>query len=127
MRRRIALAAIVAALGLNAVLLVTEPGLALPRSLGSYFFGSRLVRADVVVRDGGIREFRLDRGHLVRTAPARLVLREADRTVVVVPVAPGATVLVNGRAAAFGELAAGMVVTTIREGAGAASEIRAHG
>ena len=127
MRRRIAVVSVVVALGANAVLLLTEPGLALPRALGSYFFGSKLVRADVVVRDGGIREFRLDRGRVVRIGPARLVVREADRTVVVVPVAPVATVLLNGRAAVLGDLAPGMIVTTIREGADAASEIRAHG
>src|SRR6476620_3059456 len=126
MRKRIAVASVVVALGVNALLLVTEPGLALPRALGSYFFGSKLVRADVVVRDGGIREFRLDRGRIVRRGPARLVLREADRTVVIVPVAPAATVLLNGRAAALADLGPGMIATTIREGADAASEIRAH-
>ena len=127
MRRRIAIGAVVTLLGANAVLLVTEPGPALPRALGSYFFGSKLVRADVVVRDGGIREFRLDRGRVVRVARAALIVHEADATVVVVPVAPDAAITLNGRPAAFAELARGMVVTTIREGAASASEIRAHG
>ena len=62
MRRRIVILGLAGLLAVNALLLIVEPGVALPRSLGSYFFGPRLVRADVVIRDGGIREFRLDRG-----------------------------------------------------------------
>jgi hypothetical protein len=126
MRRRVAIWGVVGLLAVNGVLLVTEPGLALPRSLGSYFFGPRLVRADVVVRDGGIREFRLDRGRVRRKFGSSLVLREADGTIVVVPVAPGAAILINGRTATFAELTRGMVALTVREGGAAASEVRAR-
>ena len=126
MRRRIALGAVAALLATNAVLLLTEPGLALPRALANYFFGPHLVRADVVVRDGGIHEYRLDRGRVVRAARGSLIVREADGTTVVVPVAPDAAVLVDGRPAALTDLVRGTVVTTIREGSGPATDIRAH-
>jgi hypothetical protein len=126
MRLRIAILGVAGLLAVNAVLLVTEPGLALPRSLASYFFGPKLVRAEVVIRDGGIRQFRLDRGRLLRTPGSSLLIREADGTVVTVPVAPDATILLNGRAATFGDLRRGMVVKTVREGGAAASDVRAH-
>jgi hypothetical protein len=126
MRRRLAILGVAGLLAANAVLLVTEPGLALPRSLANYFFGPKLVRADVVVRNGGIREFRLDQGRLLRTQGSAVLLREADGTVVTVSVAPNAVVLLNGRPATLAELRRGMVVLTIREGGAAASDVRAR-
>jgi hypothetical protein len=126
MRRRIVILGLAALLAVNGVLFVVQPGLALPRSLAGYFFGPRLVRAEVVLRDGGIRQFRLDRGRLLRKVGSSLLLREADGTVVTVPVAPDAAILLDGRSATFGELTRGMVVLTIREGGAAASDVRAH-
>jgi hypothetical protein len=126
MRRRIATWALVGLFAVNGAALAVGPAAGLPRGLGNYFFGPKLVRADVVVRDGGIREFRLDRGRLLRKQGASLMVREADGTVVVVRVAPGATILLNGRAAVLAELTNGMTVTTVREGGAAASEIRAR-
>lgn len=123
-RRRIALWAVAALLAVNAALLATQPGLALPRSLGGYF-GSKLVRAEVVVRDGGIREYRLDRGRLRSKRGSSLVLREADGSIVVVPVAPNAVILLNGKPSSFGALRRRMTVTTVREGGAPAAEVRA--
>jgi hypothetical protein len=126
MRRRIATWALVGLFAFNGAALAVGPGADLPRSLGNYFFGPKLVRADVVVRDGGIREFRLDRGQLLRRSGTSLMLREADGTVIVVPVARGASIVVSGRPGYMAELATGMTVTTIREGGGPASEVRAQ-
>src|SRR5215210_3629883 len=126
MRTRIAILGLAGLLAANAVLLVVEPGVALPRSLGTYFFGPKLVRADVVLNDGGIREFRLDQGRLRRQAGSSLLLREADGTIVTVPVAPTASVQLNGRPATLRELRRGMVVVTVREGGAAASDVRAR-
>ena len=111
----------------NGVLLLTQPGIALPRGVGEYFFGSRLVRADVVLRDGGLREFRLDRGRLLRKAGGSLTIREADGTVVVVRLAPDAAIVLRNRPATLAELARWMMVTTIREGAEPASVVLAQG
>jgi len=126
MRRRIAILGVTGLLAANALLLVVEPGIALPRSLATYFFGPKLIRADVVLRDGGSREFRLDQGRLRRQDDSSLLLREADGTVVAVPVAPNAAVRLNGRAATLADLKRGMVILTIREGGAAASEVRAR-
>ena len=45
MRRSKGLWIVAALLAVNATLLVAQPGLALPGSLGNYFFGPKLVRA----------------------------------------------------------------------------------
>jgi hypothetical protein len=124
--RRIAVVAVVSLLAVNAALLATSPGLALPRSLGNYFFGPKLVRAEVVVRDGGIREFRLDRGRLRKKDGSSLRLLEADGSIVSVPVAPDAVVLLNGDSSSLGALRRGMIVVTVREGGAPASEVRAR-
>lgn len=128
MRRRIAIFAIAGLLAVNAMLLLIQPGLALPPGLGSYFFGSRLVRADVVVNQNGIKQFRLDQGRILRAQPESLLLREADGTVVTVPVAPDAVVVLRtGRHTTVAALRRRQLVITIREGGGAASEVRVRG
>ena len=112
----------------NAVLLAAQSGLALPGSLGAYFFGPKLVRAEVVVRDDGVvRLYRVDRGTIRAKAPGMLTLRERDATLVTIPVAPTATVTINGRLASFQALRRGMVATMIREGDAPAAEVRAVG
>jgi len=128
MRRRLAIFGIAGLLAVNAVLLLIQPGLALPPGLGSYFFGSKLVRADVVVNQNGIKQYRLDQGRILRIQGSSLLLREADGTVVTVPVAPDADVVLrSGRHTTPAALRRNLVVLTIREGGGAASEVRVRG
>ena len=99
MRKRVAIFGVTALLAVNGVLLLIQPGLALPPALGSYFFGAKLVRADVVVNQNGIRQYRLDQGRILRIQGSSLLLREADATVVTVPVAPDADVVLARRSA----------------------------
>ena len=78
-RRSKALWVVAALLAVNAVLLVASPGLALPGCLGDYFFGPRLVRAEVLVNDNGVlHDYRIDRGTIRAKAPGSLTLRERD-------------------------------------------------
>ena len=128
MRRRIAIFGVAGLLAVNAVLLLIQPGWALPPALGSYFFGGKLVRADVVVNQDGIRQYRLDQGRILRKQGGSLLLREADGTVVTVPVAPNAdVVLPSGRHTTPAALRRSQRVITIREGGGAAVEVRVRG
>ena len=125
-KRSRALWVVAALLAVNAVLIGAQAGLALPRSLGAYFFGPNLVRAEVVVRDDGlVRLYRIDRGAIRDKSPGTLTLRERDATIVSVPIAPTATITINGRLAGFRALQRGMIATVIREGDAAASEVRA--
>ncbi|NUT55478.1 MAG: hypothetical protein HOQ03_05795 [Thermoleophilia bacterium] len=125
-RRSKALWAAVALLAVNAVLVVAQPGLALPGSLGNYFFGPKLVRAEVLVKDGGVlHDYRVDRGTIRSKAGGVLTLLERDGSLVQIQVAPTAAITLGGRPAAYANLRKGMVATVIRDGDAPASEVRA--
>ena len=125
-RRSKALWAVAALLLVNAVLLAAPAGFALPGTLGSYFFGPKLVRADVLIKDGGaLHLYRVDRGVIRSKANGSLVLRERDGSLVTIAVAPGAAITVRGQPAAYSALRKGMGATVIRDGDAPATEVRA--
>ena len=125
-RRSKAFWAVAALLLVNAVLLAAQPGFALPGSLGAYFFGPKLVRAEVLVKDGGaLHVYRVDRGAIRSKAGGTLTLRERDGTLVPIVIAPTASISVGGRPAAYAALRKGMAATVIREGDAPATEVRA--
>ena len=77
-RRAKGLWIVAALLAVNATLLVAQPGLALPGSLGNYFFGPKLVRAEVLVKDGGVlHDYRVDRGTIRNKAGGTLTCSSA--------------------------------------------------
>jgi hypothetical protein len=128
-KRSKALWAVAALLLVNAVLLAAQPGLALPPSLGNYFFGPKLVRAEVVLREGNtIHDYRIDRG-VIRVKPKDgvLQLRERDGSVVSITVSPTAAVTLGGRPTTLSALRRNMTVTVIRDGDAPAFEVRAGG
>jgi hypothetical protein len=117
---------VAALLALNAVLFVAQPGLALPGSLAGYFFGPKMIRAEVVLKDAGVlHDYRLDRGRVRAVSPGSLTLLERDGTLVVVPVAADADVRLNGRLVPLSALRRGMIATTVRDGGTPASTVRA--
>ena len=128
-RRNTALWAVAALLALNVVLVGAQlAGAALPRGLGSYFLGPKLVRGEVLLKDAsGLHDYRFDRGTIKVKVPGSLTLRERDGTLAAIPVASDATVMINGRYASYPQLRRGMVATVIREGDQPASEVRATG
>jgi hypothetical protein len=98
------------------------------RTLGEYFFGPQMARAEVIMVVGGaVRDFRIDQGRVVAVRADGIELVERDGTRLVVPVAPAAQVLVNGRPAALGDLRRGMGVITVRSGDQPAEVVRASG
>jgi hypothetical protein len=128
MKRRLpkALWAVVALLTVNAVLLLAAPATALPRGLEDFFFGPKLVRAQVILHDAaGVHDYRIDRGRIRSVTGSSLTLLERDGTVVSVPVAPDAEVRFRGRLVALGALRRGMTATTVREGDAAAHIVHA--
>src|SRR6185295_4463467 len=125
-RRSKALWAVAALLLVNAVLLAAPAGFALPGSLGTYFFGPKLVRADVLIKDGGaLHLYRVDRGVIRSKANGALVLRERDGSLVTISVAPNAAITIGGQPAAYAALRKGMGATVIRDGDAPATEVRA--
>lgn len=118
--------AIAALLTLNAVLFLVQPGLALPNALAGYFFGPKMVRAEVIVLDRGtVHDYRLDRGRIRAVGNGSLTLLERDGTVVTVPVAPDAQVTLGGRPVALARLRRGMTALTVRDGGQRAELVRA--
>lgn len=125
-KKGIAVWTVAALLALNAVLLAEGAGLALPGSLGTYFFGPKLVRAEVLIKEGGVlHDFRVDRGVVRAKSPGTLSVLERDGSVVAISVAPTAVITIDGRPASFSTLRRQMVVTVIRDGDNPAIEVRA--
>ncbi|MFL5937607.1 MAG: hypothetical protein ACJ744_16585 [Gaiellaceae bacterium] len=119
MRRFVTPAASAAAV---AALALAQGGAASLSTLGSFFFGPKLVRAEVVTSEGGvIHDYRVDRGRIRALTPTTLTLLEKDGTTVAVPVASTADVTLAGRTVPLTRLRRGFVATTVRDGAAAAS------
>ena len=120
--RRIVVLGIALLLAVNVALWLVAGGLALPRSLGAYLFGPKLVRAEVLVQDGGVvHDLRVDRGRVLAVNGSSLTLRERDGTVVTVQVAAGADVY--GYVSSVFAIRRGMRATTVREGGGPATTV----
>ena len=125
-RKGIAVWTVAALLALNAVLLAEGAGMALPGNLGNYLLGPRLVRAEVLVKDGGVlHDYRVDRGAIRGKANGTLTLLERDGSLVPIAVAPTAAITIGGRPASYAALRRGMVATVIRDGDAPATEVRA--
>jgi hypothetical protein len=126
MRRLIALAA--AATTIVALSLVQAGAAGPGSSLGSFFFGPKLVRAEVVTNEAGtIHDYRVDRGKIrgIVRGSLSLTLLERDGTLVTVPVAPTANVTLGGVTVPFNMLRRGFTATTVRDGPAAASIVQA--
>jgi len=117
-----------AAAGAVVALVLVQTGAAGMRSLGNDFFGPKLVRAEVITSEGGaIHDYRVDRGRIRSIGPGSLTLLEKDGTLVSVPVAATADVTLHGDRVLLTRLRRGLVATTVRDGAAAASIVVATG
>jgi hypothetical protein len=107
-------------------LALVQTGAGGPASLGTFFFGPKLVRAEVIMNEGGaIHDYRVDRGTIRSTAQGTLTLLERDGTLVAVPVAATADVRLGGVSVPYTRLRRGFVATTVRDGSAAASQVQA--
>jgi hypothetical protein len=99
------------------VFALVQSGAAGPSSLGNFFFGPKLVRAEVITNEGGtIHDYRVDRGRIRAVTPSSLTLFERDGTLVTVPVAATADVRLDGVTVPLTRLRRGFVATTVRDG-----------
>ncbi|HZT54269.1 MAG TPA: hypothetical protein VE995_07790 [Gaiellaceae bacterium] len=92
-RRFLLLAGVLVAL--NLVLWLAPQGLALRRSIIQQLFGPKLVRAEVLLRDGS--DWRIDRGVIVSVSPSQLTVREADGRVQPISLAASTRIVGFGR------------------------------
>jgi hypothetical protein len=105
-----------------AALALAQGGGASLASLGSFFFGPKLVRAEVITSEGGVlHDYRVDHGRIRVVTPSSLTLFEKDGTTVAVPVAPTANVTLGGKTVPLTRLKRGFMATTVRDGAASAS------
>jgi hypothetical protein len=125
-RRTLFLAALAALLTLNAVLLLVQSGLALPGSVTSYLLGSKMIKAEIVLKDAsGLHDYRLDQGKIRAVGTSSLTLYERTGDLVTVPIAAGAKITLGGRAVSLAALRRGMRAQTLREGSAAALTVQA--
>jgi hypothetical protein len=125
-RRTLFLAAFAALLTLNAVLLLVQSGLALPPGLANYLLGPKMVKAEIVLKDGsGLHDYRLDQGKIRALAPASLTLYERTGELVTIPVTSGTRVTLGGKTVSLAALRKGMRATTMREGSAPAISVQA--
>jgi hypothetical protein len=107
------LAAVLGALAATAVLVPTSLGESITESL----FGPGFVRAEVIVKRGGVlQSVRLDRGRVRALDRSALVLREVDGTLVTVPIGPATRFHLGGRRVGYPAIRRGMIATTRRVG-----------
>lgn len=76
---------------LNVVLFFAAPGFALRRALVNELFGPRMVRAQVLLRNG--QDWNLDRGVITQVSDTQLTLREADGRIQPIPLAATTVVI----------------------------------
>ena len=125
-RRTLALFVVAGLLAVNATLLLVQPGLALPGSLATYLFGPKMVRMEVVLKDGKTTyDYRIDQGRIRAVSTTSVTLFERTGDVVTIPVSPGARVTIGGKAVLLTALKKGMRVQTVRNGSAPADTVQA--
>jgi hypothetical protein len=125
-RRTLALLAVAALLAVNATLLLVQPGLALPGSLAAYLLGPKMVKAEVVIKEGKTTyDYRIDQGKLRAVSSTSVTLYERTGELVVVPVSPGARVTLGGKTVLLTTLKKGMRIQTVRNGSAPADTVQA--
>ncbi|MDX6511971.1 MAG: hypothetical protein QOE36_1475 [Gaiellaceae bacterium] len=114
-------------LALNAAFWLAHAGFAAsPISLIAQYFGPKMVRAEIVWKDGGAtHDTRIDRGKVRAVTSTSVTLLEKDGTLVTVPVSPAATVRMNSRVVPLTKLHRGLTVTVIRSDDAPASTVQA--
>src|ERR671932_2323089 len=127
-RRTLALLAVYALLALNSTLLLVQPGLALPGSLANYLLGPKMVKAEIILKQGKTTyDYRLDQGKVRAVSSTSVTLWERTGEVVTIPVSPGARVTLGGKTVLLTALKKGMRVQTVRNGSAPADTVLAFG
>jgi hypothetical protein len=125
-RRTLALFVVAGLLAVNATLLLVQPGLALPGSLAAWLLGPKMVKAEIVVKDGKTTyDYRIDQGKIRAVSSTSITLYERTGDVVTIPVSPGARVTIGGKTVLLTALKKGMRAQTVRNGSAPADTVQA--
>jgi hypothetical protein len=90
MTRRRFMIVVVALVAVNSFFWLAQGGFALPKAIINQFFGNQMVRAEVVLKNG--QDWHIDRGVVQSFAAGTITLKEADTTIVTIPVSPTARI-----------------------------------
>jgi hypothetical protein len=118
-RRFLLLAGVLVAL--NLALWLAPAGLALRGAIINELFGPKLIRAEVIERNGG--DWRLDRGVITSVNSTQLTLREADGRVQAIPLSATTEVIRYGRRLPLSALARRWHVLVTWPATGAAQSV----
>jgi hypothetical protein len=127
-RKRFMLLA-VALVAVNSFFWLAQGGFALPRAFIDQYFGTRMIRAEVVVQTSiGADDYLIDRGVIRTVAPGSITLKEKDGRMVTIDIAPSATVTgPGGRTRGTGVLRIGVRVLILRLANAPADTIQVEG
>jgi hypothetical protein len=127
-RRRFTFLA-VALVALNAFFWLAQGGFALPGGLIDQLFGSRLIKAEVLVQTPtGPADFFVDRGTIKTVAPGSIIIKEKNGEMVTIQISSTATVTgPGGRAGSTSALRRGMRVTVVAPANQPAETIQVEG
>jgi hypothetical protein len=98
-------------------------------SVNAQFFGSKLVRAEVLLLGAGgtPQDYRIDRGSVVSAASGILTVRESNGDIVPLSVDPGAVIQGGGRKATAPTLRRGLRVVVYRQANAPAQLVQVEG
>jgi len=119
----------VALVALNTFFWVAQGGFAVSRGLVDQLFGSRLIRAEVIVQgQTGVEDYQIDRGVIKVITPAAITIKEKDDRMVTIQITSSASVTgPGGRSASGIALRRGMRVIVTRLANAPADSIQVEG
>ena len=114
---------------LNTFFWLAQGGFALPRAVIDQYFGSRLIRAEVLVQaPTGVEDYRIDRGVIRAVTPGTITLKEKNGDMVPIQLATDAAVTgAAGHARGTGVLRVGLRVTVVRLANAPAQTVQVEG
>jgi hypothetical protein len=128
MKRRRFLFLATAILALNAFFWLAQGGFALPKAIINQFFGGNMVRAEVIVEQGGTtQDWRIDRGVITAISGTNVTLRERDNTSVTLQLDPNVRIQGPARFASVAQLRRRLRVVVYRQSTGPATMVQVEG
>jgi hypothetical protein len=127
-RKRFMLLA-VALVAVNSFFWLAQGGFALSRAFIDQYFGSRMIRAEVVVQTAaGSDDYLIDRGVIKAVTPGAITLKEKDGRMVTIDIGTSASVTgAGGKSRGTGILRVGVRVMVLRLANAPAETIQVEG
>jgi hypothetical protein len=117
-----------ALVAVNCFFWLAQSGFALPKAIINQFFGSNMIRAEVLVATPtGTQDWRMDRGTITAISGTTVTLRERDGTVLTLQLDPNARVQGSARIVSVAQLKRRLHVLIYRQGDTPAQLVQVEG